>query len=166
MISTTPFKLSALLASALLAACATTNAPPNNPPAPTPTPAPVASKPVAASAPATSSAAPSVLIRGRSSKAILDDVVNYRTQQKGMKLKSRSGSRVELSLAMQRTSNPSEARMVYQLTPENGAQRLSARVFQYTHPGTTRETGVEITQSLQEQLLAELPRYQQQAASR
>lgn len=163
MTSTTPYKpLLALALALLLAACATTQPPTENSGGAGVTrPASAAS---AAASTTLSDGTPSVLIRGRTSKAILDDIVQYRTQQKGMKLKSRSTTRLEFTLPIQRTATPTEARMSYLLIKEGDALRLSAKVYQFSYPGTTRETGQDVTQSMADKLQEELQRYRQPAS--
>lgn len=165
MTSTTRYKAFLILTgSLLLAACATTQPPGTTGRSETAsTPASTASS--TASAPL-SDGTPSVLIRGRSSKAVLDDIVQYRTQQKGMKLKSRSSTRLEFTLPIQRTATPTEARMSYLLVKEGDGLRLSARVFQFSYPGTTRETGQDVTQSMSDKLQEELQRYLQPAGAK
>ncbi|MBE9610543.1 hypothetical protein [Chitinilyticum piscinae] len=157
MKSTTLFKLAVAALAALVTACTTnpTSAPEPSSPSP----------PVAASRPVAADRAPSVLIQGRSNKAILDDIVQWRTQQKKMTVRSRSSDRVELALSVQRTSTPTEARISYVISKEGDGVRLSARVFQFSYPGTTRETGLDVTQSMADKLQEELERYRKPASS-
>lgn len=143
-------------AALLLAACATS-------PLPAPTPAPGGQgAPTVAPIPA-EPAPPSIIIQGRSARAILDSIVKYRTQ-KGMRLMQRDSSRVVLSMAVPRSNPPAEAQMIFSLAPAPEAPaglRLSAQVFQIIkHGGKAQST--EITASLRENLEEELDMYAHQ----
>ncbi|AOY01305.1 hypothetical protein [Jeongeupia sp. USM3] len=135
----------------LLAGCATPTQPPVSEPAP-------------AQPPSQTSSAPSVIIDGRTPQAILDDVVAYRTQ-KGMRVLARTANRVEFKQVVPKAKVPTEARMRYELTPSGKSWKLSARVFQVSHPGTTREAVSDITPQVADKLADELPRYTRGGAS-
>ncbi len=135
----------ASLACALLAACATG---PVSEPGPEPrTGAPEQAAPTS----------PSVLVRGKTGKTILDSVVRYRTQ-KGMKVISRDSSRVVLGIAVPKSNPPAEARMIYSLSPASEGLRLTAQVFQTTRSGGKIQNA-EITESLRDNIEEELEMY-------
>ena len=140
--------------SLLLAACAT---PPSDNSAKAPvtggTPQPVPETKLPAAGPA-----PTVLISGRKPQAILDDIVKYRTG-KGMKLRNRTSMKVEFAETITSASQPTEARMVYLLSPGAKGLNLSARVFQVSYPGTARERVAEITSVVADKLSRELAGY-------
>lgn len=135
----------ACLASALLAACATG-------PVTEPGPAPRTAAPEQAVP-----ASPSVLVRGKTGKIILDSVVRYRTQ-KGMKVISRDSSRVVLGIMVPKSNPPAEARMIYSLAPASEGLRLTVQVFQITRSGGKIQNA-EITESLRDNIEEELEMY-------
>ena len=129
-----------LIAAGVLAACAT--------PAPTSTP----DKPIVVQ-----ETAPSVLIKGKSARQILDKVVDYRTKR-GMTVIARDSSRVTLVLAVPNSKPPAEASMIFSISPETHGIRLSAQVFQTVrHPEKTQTT--DITHTLISDLNSELRMY-------
>lgn len=144
--------LAPFISALLLAACAST------PPQP-PTSAPAPAQP-----PSQTSAAPSIIIDGRTPQVILDEIVAYRTQ-KGMQVLSRADKRVEFKQVVPRAKTPTEARIRYELTPTGKSWKLSARVFQVSYPGTTRESVSDITAQVADKLTEELPRYAHGSAS-
>lgn len=108
---------------------------------------------------------PSVLIAGRQANDVLDEIVKYRTG-KGMTLRKRSATKAEFAQNITTAKLPTEARMVYLLTPANGGLQLSARVFQVSYPGTAREKKVaEITGLVEDKLNHELAGYAQSGAA-
>ncbi|WP_432722419.1 hypothetical protein R0381_001691 [Jeongeupia wiesaeckerbachi] len=141
-----------LAAALLLAACATQ---PTQPPVSAPAPDQTQSQ---------TSTVPSVVIDGRTPQAILDDVVAYRTQ-KGMRVLARADKRVEFKQVVPKAKVPTEARMRYELTPVGKGWKLSARVFQVSYPGTTREAVSDITAQVADKLNDELPRYTRSSAN-
>ncbi|GHD61667.1 hypothetical protein [Jeongeupia chitinilytica] len=140
-------------AALLLAACATPTAQP-----------PAASTPAPDQTQAQTATVPSIVIDGRTPQAILDDVVAYRTQ-KGMRVLARTANRVEFKQVVPKAKVPTEARMRYELTPAGKGWKLSARVFQVSYPGTTREAVSDITPQVADKLTDELPRYARSGAS-
>lgn len=146
----TPFKrtLATSLAAALLSACVTA------PPAEMPTSTASAPAPLAVPA---EPPAPHIIIRDKSARAILDQIVKYRTQ-KGMKLISRESNRVVLGIAVPKSSPPAEARMIFSLSPAESGMRLSAQVFQITRQDGKTQSA-EITHSLRDNLEEELEMY-------
>ncbi|AZN37206.1 hypothetical protein [Iodobacter ciconiae] len=101
---------------------------------------------------------PSILIKDRPARAILDDIVLYR-KQKGMQLKQRTTQRLEFSMQIPNVTQATEARMSYTLTPLNGGWQLSARVWQITAPGTAHESVSEITSAVADKIDEELQTY-------
>ncbi|GGP27746.1 hypothetical protein [Silvimonas amylolytica] len=101
---------------------------------------------------------PTVLITGRKPQAILDDIVKFRTG-KGMSVRSRSSMRVEFAESVPNASQPTEARMLYLLSPASKGLNLSARVFQVSYPGTARERVAEVTSVVADKLSKELAGY-------
>ncbi|WP_188705992.1 hypothetical protein [Silvimonas iriomotensis] len=147
-------RAAALICPLLLAACAT---PPGE------TGAGTAGKTTAgAPAPETKLPAPgptpTVLITGRKPQAILDDIVKFRTG-KGMSVRSRSSMKVEFAESVPNASQPTEARMLYLLSPTSKGLNLSARVFQVSYPGTARERVAEVTSVVADKLSKELAGY-------
>ncbi|MBM3115972.1 hypothetical protein [Jeongeupia naejangsanensis] len=143
-----------LAAALLLAACATPTVQP-----------PAASTPAPDQTQSQTATVPSIVIDGRTPQAILDDVVAYRTQ-KGMRVLTRADKRVEFKQVVPKAKVPTEARMRYELTPVGKGWKLSARVFQVSYPGTTREAVSDITTQVADKLNDELPRYARTGASR
>jgi hypothetical protein len=127
---------------ALLAACVSPSAPQTE------------SKPVAKAQPNT----PSILIIGRSNKAVIEDIIRYRTG-KGMKVLSRSATRLEFSSNITKANIPTEARIQYTLTQVTQGWQLSAKVFQISYPATKNEKVDDITSHVAEKLNDELARY-------
>ncbi|QZA80526.1 hypothetical protein [Deefgea piscis] len=107
----------------------------------------------------------SIIIPSRSSKAILEDIIKYRSD-KGMKIRSRGNQRVEMMMPMSNTSIPTEARMQYILTQTEQGWRVNVRVFQISNPGSKQETVQEITQALADKLAEELALYAKIATKR
>ncbi|WP_288842000.1 hypothetical protein [uncultured Deefgea sp.] len=108
---------------------------------------------------------PSIIIPARSSKAILEDIIKYRTE-KGMKIRSRGSQRVEMMMPMRNTSIPTEARMQYILTQAEQGWRVNVRVFQISNPGSPQESAQEITHALADKLAEELALYAKIATKR
>lgn len=158
MKSLSPLRLLALVASVLLAACAT---PPESSSGGRPGVG-NASSPTEAQLPQTKLPAPgqvpSVRITGRTAQAVLDDIVKFRTG-KGMNVRNRSAMRVEFAEVVTTAKQPTEARMVYMLSPASGGLNLSARVFQVSYPGTAKERVAEITGVVSDKLGKELAGY-------
>jgi hypothetical protein len=123
-------------------------------------PAATSNKPVAASAPALkeNQVAPSIIIKSRSSKAITEDIIQYRTS-KGMKIRSKANLRLEFMMTMSNTTVPTEARMQYVLNQTEQGWRVTARVYQITHPGSQQEKVQEITAAVSDKLTEELATY-------
>jgi hypothetical protein len=143
---------SAITALCTLIAC-TLSACGSNPVAP-------ASKPAEA-APAISNenqSAPSIIIKSRSSKAITEDIIAYRTS-KGMQIRSKGNLRLEFMMPITNTTVPTEARMQYVLNQTEQGWRVTARVFQITHPGNKNEKVQEITAAVSDKLSEELAGY-------
>ncbi len=140
--------IAASLAATLLAACATIDLTPATQSAPavaTPTPVPL------------ETAVPHVFIRNQSAKAILDNIIKYRTQ-KGMKVVSRESNRVVLGITIPKSNPPAEARMIYSISPAADSLRLSAQVFQITRQDGKAQSA-EITDSLRDNIEEELETY-------
>lgn len=119
-----------------------------------------ASKP-AETTPATNTenqAAPSIIIKSRSSKAITEDIIAYRTS-KGMQIRSKGNLRLEFMMPITNTTVPTEARMQYVLNQTEQGWRVTARVFQITHPGNKNEKVQEITAAVSDKLSEELASY-------
>lgn len=147
-ISTSPIRCKKLLIAAagalLLAACASGPLSTEKPgPAPTVRPG--------------EPEAPSVLIRGKTAKTILDSVVKFRTQ-KGMRVVLRDARSVELGMPVPKTNPPADARMIYSISPAQDGLRLSAQVFQVVKLGGKSQTS-DITASLRDKLEEELTSY-------
>ncbi|WP_157669520.1 hypothetical protein [Chitinibacter sp. GC72] len=136
----------ALTCCALMAACAT----PGKAPSPSATPAPTTTKMPAPKA--------GVLVIGRSSKAIIEDIVSYRSS-KGMKILVRTPTYIEFSSAIGKANIPTEARIQYTLSSSAQGWVLSAKVLQISYPGTKKEKIEEITAHVQDKLNEELARY-------
>ncbi|MBM5570046.1 MULTISPECIES: hypothetical protein [Deefgea] len=117
-------------------------------------------KPVATSDPVQkeNQIAPSIIIKARSSKAITEDIIRYRTG-KGMKIRSKSNLRLEFMMTMSNTTVPTEARMLYVLNQTEQGWRVTARVYQITHPGSQQEKVQEITAAVSDKLAEELATY-------
>ncbi|AMC36463.1 hypothetical protein [Janthinobacterium sp. B9-8] len=139
---------------ALLSACASSPAPQT----PSTSPFPDASKPIPANTPDASLALPSIVIKERQARAIFDDIVQYR-KQKGMQLKRRTAQRLEFSMQIPNVTQATEARMSYQIAQVDGGLQLSARVWQITAPGTSRESVSEITSAVADKIAEELQTY-------
>ncbi len=105
-------------------------------------------------------AAPSVLIRGKSSAAILTSIVKFRTQ-KGMKVVQRDKQRVTFSMPVPKSSPPAEARMIFSIAPARDGLQLSAQVFQVVREKGKTPVTRDVTSSLTEKLEAELAMYAQ-----
>lgn len=133
-----------VISSILLAACTT-------PPAPTPQPE---VKPVAKAQPNVAS----ILIVGRSNKAVIEDIVRFRTS-KGMKILTRSNNRLEFSSTVTKANIPTEARIQYTLIQASQGWQLSAKVFQISYPATKHEKVEDITPHVLDKLNEELARY-------
>ncbi|WP_297571838.1 hypothetical protein [uncultured Deefgea sp.] len=146
--------LSILLIASIISACTTIS--PSEPSNPNPNNTSSVSK---------DPLSPSIIIPSRSSKAILEDIIKYRTD-KGMKIRSRGKQRVELMMPMRNTSIPTEARMQYILTQTEQGWRVNVRVFQISNPGSKQETVQEITQALADKLAEELALYAKIATKR
>jgi hypothetical protein len=141
------FIRAACLASCIvLAACVT--------PSPAPTATPVPAKTVAKVQPPSAS----ILIVGRSNKALIEDIVLYRTG-KGMKLLSRGPTRLEFSSNIAKANIPTEARIQYTLTQASQGWQLGAKVLQISFPGTKNEKVEDITAHVLDKLNEELARY-------
>ncbi len=141
------YSRAAAIASCLvITACATPSAPPVATPAPAKTVAKV--QPPSAS----------ILIIGRSNKAVIEDIVAYRTG-KGMKLLSRTSARLEFSSNIAKANIPTEARIQYTLTQASQGWQLSAKVLQISYPGTKNEKVEDITAHVVDKLNEELARY-------
>ncbi|NHQ87380.1 hypothetical protein HA050_14785 [Iodobacter sp. HSC-16F04] len=108
--------------------------------------------------PETTDSQTSILIKDRPARAIFDDIVVYR-KQKGMQLKRRTAQRLEFSMQIPNVTQATEARMSYILAPLDGGWQLSARVWQITAPGTTRESVSEITSAVADKIHEELQTY-------
>ena len=151
----------AIVCAALLAGCATQPAATQSASSP---PATITTTPGTQPLPETklpaAVATPSVLIAGRQPRDVIDDIVKYRTGR-GMKVRTRSNTKVEFAETVTKAKEPTEARMVYQLAPVKGGLQLSARVFQVSYPGTASEKVAEITSVVAEKLNQELPGYAQ-----
>ncbi|WP_273428440.1 hypothetical protein [Chitinibacter tainanensis] len=132
-----------LLAPLLLAACGTTPVTPVSPPKPAATPAPQVQ---------------GMIISGRSSKAIMEDIIRFR-QSKGMQLKVRTANELEFSAKVPKANIPTEARMRYTLTQTQQGWLLAARVYQISYPSTKNEKVEEITAHVQDKLNEEFARY-------
>ena len=102
--------------------------------------------------------APSIIIQSRSSKAITEDIIRYRTS-KGMKIRSKANLRLEFMMAISNTTAPTEARMQYVLNQTEQGWRVTARVYQITHPGSQQEKVQEITAAVSDKLIEELASY-------
>jgi hypothetical protein len=102
--------------------------------------------------------APSVLIRGKSSNAILNGMVKYRAKR-GMKVVQRERNRLVLSKPIPDTDPPAEARMVFSIKPEKDGLRLSARILRVSKTPNQPARIDDITASLRDQLAQELARY-------
>lgn len=123
-------------------------------------PAATTDKPVAPIAPVLkeNQTAPSIIIKSRSSKAITEDIIAYRTG-KGMKIRSKANLRLEFMMTINRTAVPTEARMQYVLNQTEQGWRVTARVYQITRPGTQQEKVQEITAAVSDKLIEELAGY-------
>jgi hypothetical protein len=123
-------------------------------------PAATTVKPVAPVAPTIkeNQTAPSIIIKSRSSKAITEDIIRYRTS-KGMKVRNKTSLNLEFMMVMSNTTIPTEARMVYALNQTEHGWRLSARVYQITNPGSQQEKVKEITAAVSDKLIEELATY-------
>ena len=153
-IRTTATTLSALIVFALSACTSTPNAPPSQQQQPgQQTPAPVVTAPTTVYEPAST-----IVIQSRSSKAIMEDIISYRTG-KGMKIRSKSNSRLEFMMPIARTTIPTEARMLYVLNQTEQGWRVTVRVFQITNPGGKKEKVREITAQVSDKLAEELASY-------
>jgi len=141
--------------SVLFAACGT--APETPPPALRPLEEVIIAAPRATPEPAASADA-SVLIQGRSNKAVLDSIQQNRTRR-GMKLMSRNAYRIQFSQTLPSATPPTELRMIYQLNPEGAHLRLSARVLRISHPGRANEIITDISQELAGKIRDELESY-------
>jgi hypothetical protein len=106
----------------------------------------------------TASATASVLIQGRSNKAILDAIQQNRTRR-GMKLMSRNAYRIQFSQTLPGATPPTEVRMIYQLNPEGPHLRLSAQVLRISNPGRANEIITDISQELAGKIRDELESY-------
>jgi hypothetical protein len=100
----------------------------------------------------------SVLIKGRSSKAILDAIQQNRTAR-GMKMMSRGPYRIQFSQAMPGANPPTEVRMIYQLSQEGPHLRLSAQVLRISYPGRANESITDISRELASKIESELESY-------
>ena len=103
-------------------------------------------------------AAPSIIIKSRSSKVITEDIITYRTS-KGMQIRSKGNLRLEFMMPIANTTVPTEARMQYVLNQTEQGWRVTARVFQITHPGSKNEKVQEITSAVSDKLVEELAGY-------
>jgi hypothetical protein len=121
-------------------------------------PAAPSSKPVEPTPAAANQTAPSIIIQSRSSKAITEDIIRYRTS-KGMKIRSKSTLRLEFMMMMSNTKSPTEARMSYVLNQTESGWRVTARVYQITNPGSQQEKVQEITAAVSDKLTEELASY-------
>ncbi len=121
-------------------------------------PAATDTKPVVTPAPKTTQSAPSIIIKSRSSKAITEDIISYRTA-KGMKIRSKANLRLEFMMMMSNTKVPTEARMQYVLSQAEDGWRVTARVYQITNPGNQKEKVQEITAAVSDKLTEELAAY-------
>lgn len=138
----------------LLAACANT---PSGP-ASTPSTSPATSTQNPINTQDIGSSAPSIVIKDRPARAIFDEIVAYR-KQKGMQLKRRTAQRLEFSMQIPNVTQATEARMTYIMAPLDGGWQLSARVWQITTPGTSRESVSEITSAVADKIHEELQTY-------
>ena len=143
-------KLAAILAAAIvctLSACSSN-------------PATTSNKPITSTDPALkeNQIAPSIIIKARSSKAITEDIIRYRTG-KGMKIRNKANLRLEFMMTMSNTTVPTEARMLYVLNQTEQGWRVTARVYQITHPGSQQEKVQEITAAVSDKLAEELATY-------
>lgn len=102
--------------------------------------------------------APSIVIQSRSSKAIIEDITRYRTS-KGLKIRSKAALRIEFMMPISNTKTPTEARMLYVLNQTEHGWRVTARVYQISHPGSHQEKTQEITAAVSDQLSKELASY-------
>ncbi|MBY0445052.1 MAG: hypothetical protein K2Q15_07585 [Burkholderiales bacterium] len=135
----------------LLAACANTPSGPVSNPSTTSTQTPVNTQD-------TGMNSPNIVIKDRPARAIFDDIVIYR-KQKGMQLKRRTAQRLEFSMQIPNATQATEARMSYIMAPFDGGWQLSARVWQITSPGTSRESVSEITSAVADKIAEELLTY-------
>lgn len=119
---------------------------------------PVSMPTKAPSTPLATPAAPSILIRGKSSAAILTSIVKYRTQ-KGMKIVQRDKQRLVFSMPVPRSSPPAEARMIFSLAPAADGLLLTAQVFQVVQGKGKKAVTRDVTASLSSKLEAELAMY-------
>ena len=106
----------------------------------------------------TVSAPVSVLIQGRSNKAVLDSIQQNRTRR-GMKLMSRNAYRIQFSQTLPGATPPTELRMIYQLNPEGAHLRLSAQVLRISNPGRANETIADLSAELASKIEDELESY-------
>jgi hypothetical protein len=104
------------------------------------------------------SAPASIIIVGRSNKAVMEDIVQYRTS-KGMKIRSRSANQVEFMAQVNKANIPTEARIQYTLMQVSQGWQLSARVYQISYPSTKKEKVEDITLSVIDKLNEELAGY-------
>ncbi|WP_373975992.1 hypothetical protein NT239_04270 [Chitinibacter sp. SCUT-21] len=101
---------------------------------------------------------PSILIVGRSTKAVSEDIIRFRTS-KGMKLLSRSPTYLEFSANIAKANLPTEARIQYTLTQSQQGWQLSAKVLQISYPASKKEKIEDITLHVSDKLNEELARY-------
>jgi hypothetical protein len=150
--------LISLGAISLLAACANTPSAPASAPSIPPisnTQNPVKAQDTAINV---NNNAPSIVIKDRPARAIFDDIVTYR-KQKGMQLKRRTAQRLEFSMQIPNVTQATEARMSYIIAPFDSGWQLSARVWQISAPGTSRESVSEITSAVADKITEELQTY-------
>ena len=164
-----------LLACAVLSACGTLQFPVFGG-APTPSPTPTMPEPTPTSSVPVPDLplpeielkrmrqAPSVMIEGRTAQAIFDDIERYRTSR-GMTVVVRNKNRIEFAAGVVKAKRPTQARIRYMLAPVKKGFKLSARVYQVSYPGTSREKVADITSAVADRLNAELSRYSQEATA-
>lgn len=149
-----------LLLALLLAACGTRTPPQTIPPQKNHTqPAQAGNTPVdQTEKPAANlESTPSVIIKGKSAAAILDNVVKFRTS-KGMKISQRDAKFVQFSMHIPNSSPPANVLMIYSISPATDGLRLSAQVFQIIKQKGKSLTG-DITAGLKDKLQDELEGY-------
>ncbi|WP_410498560.1 hypothetical protein [Chitinibacter sp. S2-10] len=106
----------------------------------------------------TQPALPGVLIIGRSTKVVMEEIIRFRNS-KGMKLRLRNANQLEFTTPVSKANIPTEARIQYIFTQSTQGWLLTAQVFQISHPGTKSERSENITEHVRDKLNEELSRY-------